>query len=123
MCSWCWGYKPTLELLKQQLPASIEFNYVVPLVWLRTLTSSLSEEMKSKLQAIWKQIEAKLGTESSIMNFGLSVNLFAALTLRVALLLLRVFQDHYEQMLEAIQHAYYLRAMLPHSEETHKQIG
>ncbi|MBE8572891.1 DsbA family protein, partial [Vibrio sp. OPT46] len=20
MCSWCWGYKPTLDKLKQQLP-------------------------------------------------------------------------------------------------------
>ncbi|MFA0544281.1 DsbA family protein, partial [Vibrio sp. 10N.222.52.B7] len=33
------------------------------------------------------------------------------------------FQDHYEAMLEAIQHAYYLRAMLPHSQETHLQLA
>ncbi|MEF1230103.1 DsbA family protein, partial [Vibrio fortis] len=29
----------------------------------------------------------------------------------------------YEEMLEAIQHAYYLRAMLPHSVETHLQLA
>ncbi|MGV2841863.1 DsbA family protein, partial [Vibrio cyclitrophicus] len=33
------------------------------------------------------------------------------------------FQDHYEAMLEAIQHAYYLRAMLPHSQDTHLQLA
>ena len=62
MCSWCWGYKPTLKLLKQQLPASIEFNYVVGGL-APDSDEPMSDEMKQKLQAIWKQIEAKLGTE------------------------------------------------------------
>ena len=33
------------------------------------------------------------------------------------------FQDSYEQMLEAIQHAYYLRALPPHEEATLLQLA
>ncbi|MEZ8761294.1 DsbA family protein [Vibrio splendidus] len=121
MCSWCWGYKPTLELLKQQLPASIEFNYVVGGL-APDSEDPMSEEMKGKLQAIWKQIEAKLGTEFN-HEFWTECQPVRSTYPACRAVIAAGFQDHYEAMLEAIQHAYYLRAMLPHSQETHLQLA
>ncbi len=121
MCSWCWGYKPTLELLKQQLPASIEFNYVVGGL-APDSDEPMSEEMKGKLQAIWKQIEAKLGTEFN-HEFWTECKPVRSTYPACRAVIAAGFQDHYEAMLEAIQHAYYLRAMLPHSQDTHLQLA
>lgn len=121
MCSWCWGYKPTLQKLKQQLPASISFNYVVGGL-APDSDEPMSDEMKGKLQAIWKQIEAKLGTEFN-HDFWTECQPVRSTYPACRAVIAAGFQDHYEAMLEALQQAYYLRAMLPHDKETHIQLA
>ncbi|WP_394248146.1 DsbA family protein [Vibrio profundi] len=121
MCSWCWGYKPTLEKLKQQLPGSIEFNYVVGGL-APDSEEPMSAEMQSKLQAIWKRIEQQLGTEFN-HDFWTECKPVRSTYPACRAVIAAGFQDHYEAMLEAIQHAYYLRAMLPHATETHIQLA
>ncbi|MBW3696484.1 DsbA family protein [Vibrio sp. T187] len=121
MCSWCWGYKPTLEQLKQQLPASIEFNYVVGGL-APDSEEPMSADMQQKLQAIWKRIEQQLGTEFN-HDFWTECKPVRSTYPACRAVIAAGFQDHYEAMLEAIQHAYYLRAMLPHSTETHQQLA
>lgn len=121
MCSWCWGYKPTLEKLKQQLPGSIEFNYVVGGL-APDSEEPMSAEMQSKLQAIWKRIEQQLGTEFN-HDFWTECKPVRSTYPACRAVIAAGFQDHYEAMLEAIQHAYYLRAMLPHAAETHIQLA
>ncbi|MGF1755244.1 DsbA family protein [Vibrio makurazakiensis] len=121
MCSWCWGYKPTLQKLKQQLPASISFNYVVGGL-APDSDEPMSDEMKGKLQAIWKQIEAKLGTEFN-HDFWTECQPVRSTYPACRAVIAAGFQDHYEAMLESLQQAYYLRAMLPHDKETHIQLA
>ncbi|WP_117233338.1 DsbA family protein [Vibrio maerlii] len=121
MCSWCWGYKPTLIKLKSQLPANIVFNYVVGGL-APDSEEPMPVEMQQKLESIWHTIQAQLGTE---FNFDYWTKCQPVRTTYQACraVIAAGFQDRYEEMLEAIQKAYYLRAMLPHAKETHEQLA
>ncbi|ENQ8746916.1 DsbA family protein [Vibrio parahaemolyticus] len=121
MCSWCWGYKPTIEKLKQQLPGMIQFEYVVGGLAPDT-NLPMPPEMQQKLEGIWKQIETQLGTKFNYDFWKLCTPVRSTYQSCRAVIAAG-FQDSYEQMLEAIQHAYYLRAMPPHEEATHLQLA
>ena len=121
MCSWCWGYKPTIENLKQQLPGVIQFEYVVGGLAPDT-NLPMPPEMQQKIEQIWKQIEAQLGTKFNYDFWTLCTPVRSTYQSCRAVIAAG-FQDSYEQMLEAIQHAYYLRAMPPHEEATLLQLA
>ncbi|EGQ8028242.1 DsbA family protein [Vibrio vulnificus] len=121
MCSWCWGYKPTLEKLKQQLPGVIQFEYVVGGL-APDSTLPMSPEMQQKIESIWHQIEQRLGTQFNY-EFWTRCTPVRSTYQACRAVIAAGFQDSYEQMLEAIQHAYYLRAMPPHDEATHRQLA
>ncbi|WP_438887864.1 hypothetical protein, partial [Bacillus cereus group sp. Bc248] len=67
-------------------------------------------EMQQKLEGIWKQIERQLGTKFNYDFWKLCTPVRSTYQSCRAVIAAG-FQDSYEQMLEAIQHAYYLRAM------------
>lgn len=90
MCSWCWGYKPTLDKLKQQLPGVIQFEYVVGGLAPDT-NLPMPPEMQQKLEGIWKQIERQLGTKFNYDFWKLCTQL-EALTNLVVRLLQRAFK-------------------------------
>jgi putative protein-disulfide isomerase len=121
MCSWCWGYKPTITQLEQQLPHSIAFNYVAGGL-APDSTEPMSLEMKTKLQAIWRTIENQLGTEFN-HDFWTDCEPVRTTYPACRAVIAAGLQNQYRDMLEAIQKAYYLRAMLPHSMETHLQLA
>ncbi|PMH39394.1 thioredoxin [Vibrio sp. 10N.286.49.B3] len=121
MCSWCWGYKPTLELLKQQLPSSIQFEYVMGGL-APDSDVPMPVEMQEKLQAIWRQIETKLGTTFNHDYWTICKPVRTTYPACRALIAAG-FQNHYDEMLEALQHAYYLRAMPPHDVNTHQKLA
>ncbi|HAT8554970.1 TPA: DsbA family protein [Vibrio vulnificus] len=120
MCSWCWGYKPTLEKLKQQLPGVIQFEYVVGGL-APDSTLPMPPEMQQKIESIWHQIEQRLGTQFNY-EFWTRCTPVRSTYQACRAVIAAGFQDSYEQMLEAIQQAYYLRAMPPHDEATHRQL-
>ncbi|MCA3959622.1 DsbA family protein [Vibrio vulnificus] len=121
MCSWCWGYKPTLEKLKQQLPGVIQFEYVVGGL-APDSTLPMPPEMQQKIESIWHQIEQRLGTQFNY-EFWTRCTPVRSTYQACRAVIAAGFQDSYEQMLEAIQHAYYLRSMPPHDEATHRQLA
>lgn len=121
MCSWCWGYKPTLELLKQQLPSSIEFEYLMGGL-APDSDVPMPLEMQQKLQSIWHQIEEQLGTEFN-HEYWTTCQPVRTTYPACRAVIAAGFQDRYQEMLEAIQHAYYLRAMPPHDVDTHQQLA
>ena len=111
MCSWCWAYRPTLLLLRSNLPEDV--------VWENVLgglapdnDQPMPEQMQQMIMGHWKQIESSLGTR---FNFDFWVenqprrDTFKAC--RAVLAASR--QQAEERMIEAIQKAYYLRAMNP----------
>ncbi|EGR9010073.1 DsbA family protein [Vibrio vulnificus] len=121
MCSWCWGYKLTLEKLKQQLPGVIQFEYVVGGL-APDSTLPMPPEMQQKIESIWHQIEQRLGTQFNY-EFWTRCTPVRSTYQACRAVIAAGFQDSYEQMLEAIQQAYYLRAMPPHDEATHRQLA
>lgn len=121
MCSWCWGYKPTLDKLKQQLPGVIQFEYVVGGL-APDSTLPMPPEMQQKIEGIWHQIEHQLGTRFNY-DFWTKCTPVRSTYQACRALIAAGFQDSYEAMLDAIQQAYYLRAMPPHEEATHRQLA
>lgn len=121
MCSWCWGYKPTLDKLKQQLPGVIQFEYVVGGL-APDSTLPMPPEMQQKIEGIWHQIERQLGTRFNY-DFWTKCTPVRSTYQACRALIAAGFQDSYEAMLDAIQQAYYLRAMPPHEEATHRQLA
>ncbi|WP_086983681.1 DsbA family protein [Vibrio aphrogenes] len=125
MCSWCWGYKPTWDKLKAALPSQVT---VTPLLGglAPDNTEPMSVAMQQNLQQIWRQIEAKLGTRFN-HEFWRQASPVRTTYPACRAVIAAQMQQQGEAMNEAIQQAYYLRAMTPHTEATHtllaKELG
>ena len=116
MCSWCWGYRPTWELLRSELPAQVKVINVVG-----GLAPDSDEPMPLKQQELiasyWRNIAEELGTE---FNFDFWTRCTPRRSTYPACrgVLAARRQDAEEDMIKAIQHAYYLRAMNPSDAST-----
>lgn len=116
MCSWCWAYRPTWLQLRNNLPESIAWQYV-----LGGLAEDNDQPMPGDLchtiQGHWRHIESTLGTEFNY-DFWTKCqprrDTFKACRAVIA----AARQQAEEAMIEAIQKAYYLRAMNPSEPET-----
>jgi putative protein-disulfide isomerase len=116
MCSWCWGYRPTAERLFADLPHNILLEKV-----LGGLAPDSDEPMPQHLRVAlpnaWRRIQAMLGTE---FNFAFWTDCKPRRSTYPACraVIAAGAQDHADEMIRAIQHAYYLRAMNPSDVET-----
>ena len=63
MCSWCWGFAPTFDRIKNELPDEIEL--VMLLGGLAPDSDQpMPQQMQQYLQQTWKTIEAQIpGTQ------------------------------------------------------------
>lgn len=60
MCSWCWGFAPVMESLRETM--SEEYNFSLVLGGLRTKGEmSWDERSKAYLQGHWKQVAQRTG--------------------------------------------------------------
>ena len=111
MCSWCWGYRPTWDVLQQSLPSTIKVEYVAGGL-APDSDSPMPIAMREMLQNHWHTIEAKLGTR---FNFDFWQNNTPRRSTyngcRAAIAADK--QGCQKAMIDAIQRAYYLRAMNP----------
>jgi len=111
MCSWCWGYRPVWDALQQKLPASLPVEYVAGGLAADT-NSPMPMELQSAIQGHWKNIQSKLGTE---FNFDFwKTNTPRRSTYNACRAAIAAnHQGHQVTMIDAIQRAYYLRALNP----------
>lgn len=111
MCSWCWGYAPAWHELKQALDGMVTIEYRVGGLAVDS-SAPMPEHMQHMLQNTWHTIGNKLGTK---FNFDFwhtcQPRRSTYPACRAALLARKVKKE--AQMLEAIQHAYYLQARNP----------
>jgi putative protein-disulfide isomerase len=114
MCSWCWGFKPTIESLTRQLPSSVSINRVLGGL-APDSDEPMPEAMQHMLQQTWQQIKTAIpGTE---FNFDFWTknqprrSTYPAC--RAILAAKRQNTDLEVPMIEAIQQAYYLDAKNP----------
>lgn len=121
MCSWCWGYRPTLLRLKNILP---------PELALRTVLGGLAPDsqdpmpqaMQQMLQKTWRNIEQQLGTNFNHDFWRLCQPRRSTYPACRAVLAAGL-QQAYEEMVLAIQQAYYLRALNPSDEAVLIQLA
>ena len=116
MCSWCWAYRPCLLELRENLPDELS--------WINVLgglapdnDQPMPEQTRQMVQSHWRQIQASIGTE---FNFDFWAKCQPRRdTYKACRAVIAASNQHAEEsMIEAIQKAYYLRAMNPSEPET-----
>ena len=121
MCSWCWGYRPTWLKLKAALPGNVQVvNILGGLA--PDNDQPMPAEMQQAISGHWKEIQAMLGTE---FNFDFWTRCQPRRDTYKASRAVVVAAESglEEEMINAIQHAYYLRAMNPSEPETLVQLA
>ena len=111
MCSWCWGYRSTWLELEKHLPQEITVEYV-----LGGLAPDSDDPMPSELQrtiqGYWRRIQSELGTEFNF-DFWKKCKPRRSTYPACRAVIAAKYQGREMAMIEAIQRAYYLRAMNP----------
>jgi len=112
MCSWCWGYQPTLQRIEQKLGTlGISFTKLVGGLAPDSDTP-MPLDMREAIQGYWRTISAKLGTEFNHDFWDKNIPRRSTYPACRALLIAR--QSGLEnEMNHAIQQAYYLDAKNP----------
>lgn len=111
MCSWCWGFRPTWDALKQALPDAVEVVNVTGGL-ARDCDEPMPVEMQQAIEGYWHTIEAQLGTEFNYDFWRQNQprrSTYMACRASVA----AAYQGSEEAMIDAIQRGYYLRALNP----------
>lgn len=121
MCSWCWGYRPTAELLFSKLPENVSLENV-----LGGLAPDdhepMSVEMRATISGHWKRIQEMLGTEFNF-DFWRICDPRRSTYPACRAVIAASKQNREEDMILAIQRAYYLRAMSPSDPGTLEQLA
>jgi len=121
MCSWCWGFQPTWQTLKTALTPLLDKKElsIQPMLGGLAIDSDLSMPlpMQEKLQATWQQIANQLGTQ---FNHAFWQNCTPRRSTYPACRACLVARDQglESEMIEQIQHAYYLHAKNPSDLDT-----
>ena len=119
MCSWCWGFRPTLTQLQKQLPPQLGFTRLLGGL-APDNDQPMPEELQSKLQDTWRQIQSRIpGTRFNFDFWRDCSPRRSTWPACRAVIAARELDPSLEQpMIEAIQGAYYLDARNPSDTET-----
>ncbi|GGQ30441.1 DsbA family protein [Shewanella litoralis] len=115
MCSWCWGYRPTWDMLQQQLQQ--EFAEQLAVTYLvgglaPDSAEPMPEAMQQMLEQTWQRIHQQLGTQFNHDFWRNSKPRRSTYPACRATLVARQYGQE-QAMVNAIQHAYYLHAQNP----------
>lgn len=121
MCSWCWGHRPEWEKLQASLPKRVAVKNVVG-----GLAPDSDEVMpQAQQQAIagyWKQIHQLLGTEFNHDFWRNNKPRRSTYPACRAVIAAR-WQGREEEMINALQEAYYLKAKNPSDVDVHLELA
>ena len=111
MCSWCWAYRPSMLLLRKNLPDEIQWQNVLGGL-APDSDQPMPEQTRLMVQNHWRKIESTLGTK---FNFDFwTKNQPRRDTYKACRAVIAASRQHAEEsMIESIQNAYYLRALNP----------
>ncbi len=111
MCSWCWGYRPTWQLLQEQLRGVTEVQYCVGGL-APDNDQTMPEDMQRFLQQTWSNISSQLGTEFNF-DFWRSCQPKRSTYPACRAVLVARERGLEQAMFLAIQQGYYLQAKNP----------
>lgn len=114
MCSWCWGFRPLWDALQAALPAEVAVVYVAGGL-APDSDQPMPAEMQQAIQGYWREIQTQLGTEFNFDFWRLNTPRRSTyMSCRAAIAAAN--QNAQVAMIDAIQRAYYLRALNPSDE-------
>ncbi len=116
MCSWCWGYRPVSDQILSRLPEGIEVVKVVGGL-APDSDEPMPQHLREGLPKAWQKIHNLLGTEFNF-EFWAKCKPRRSTYPACRAVLAAGEQDRYDEMIDAIQRAYYLRALNPSDLET-----
>jgi putative protein-disulfide isomerase len=116
MCSWCWGHRPLWDELQRRLPDNITIQYVAG-----GLAADSNDPMpialQQTIQGYWREIHNRLGTEFNF-DFWTKNTPRRSTYIACRAVLAAKTQGFEADMINAIQRAYYLRALNPSDSDT-----
>ena len=124
MCSWCWGFSPTQQIVRENLPDGIE--------WISLLgglapdsDESMTDETKGYVQKAWRTIQERIpGTEFNFDFWNKCTPRRSTYPACRAVIAARnTSADSELSYILALQKAYYLRAMNPSDTDTHLTLA
>lgn len=119
MCSWCWGFNPTLQQLKQNLPESVEFKYLLGGLAADSV-EPMPVAMQTFLQQTWRNIEQEI--PGTVFNFDFWTQCQPRRSTYPACRALIAARNQSVEkslaMIESIQLAYYTKALNPSDDLT-----
>lgn len=117
MCSWCWAFSPSIDLLRKTYPQ-------LPITYLlgglaQDSDTPMPVEQQAYIRSIWETIEQKTGANFNY-NFWSECSPRRSTwpACRAVIAAEQLRQGSAENMAKAIQHAYYLNAQNPSDIET-----
>ncbi|MGI2104639.1 DsbA family protein [Shewanella frigidimarina] len=120
MCSWCWGYRPTWDALQvqlqQQFGQQLSLHYLVGGL-APDSAEPMPHPMQQMLQQTWHKINQQLGTEFNHDFWQLCQPRRSTYPACRASIIARQYGLE-QQMINAIQQAYYLNAHNPSDVDT-----
>lgn len=116
MCSWCWGYRRVWNQLRDALPPSLTVVNVVGGL-APDSQEPMPEEQQKTIAGYWHDVAEQTGAR---FNFDFWQNCEPRRSTYPACraVLAARMQQAEQGMIDAIQHAYYLRAMNPSDNST-----
>ena len=111
MCSWCYAFKSTLDELKKHLSSNVKLVYVVGGLAPHS-DEIMPKDMQEKIQSIWYEIEKVTGTKFN-HDFWTKYQARRSTYLACQATMLARDENKENEMIDAIQEAYYLKAQNP----------
>ena len=121
MCSWCWAYRPTLLQLRENLPEEIRWQNVLGGL-APDNDQPMPEQTRLMVQGHWSTIQSSVGTEFNF-EFWTKCQPRRDTYKACRAVIAASCQQAEEEMIEAIQRAYYLQAMNPSEPETLAELA
>jgi len=116
MCGWCWGFRRSWEQLRSALPDSVKVVNVVGGL-ARDTDQAMPLEQRRTIAGYWQEIAEQTGAKFN-MDFWEKCTPRRSTYPACRAVLAAANQDAEQAMINAIQHAYYLRAMNPSDDST-----
>jgi putative protein-disulfide isomerase len=111
MCSWCWGYRETWQILQEKLSSKVSVQYLVGGLAPDSL-EPMPENMQQFLQQTWHNIAKQLGCEFNFDFWSQCQPRRSTYPACRAVIIARE-QALEQAMVLAIQEGYYLQAKNP----------
>ena len=125
MCSWCYAFTPTLNEIKKHLDENIKIVHVVGGLAAHS-DEIMPKDMQEKIENIWYEIEENTGAKFN-HDFWKNCKPRRSTYLACQATILARYENKEDEMINAIQEAYYLKALNPSDNSTlielAKQIG